>query len=159
VVVIRGGAGMLIVIDSGFVTVACGTPESSSWKIGEDVPVACGVPLIRPDRLRFRPAGNEPLLRFHVKGDVPPVGLKANAYGWPIKPGGSGEGVRMANGAGAILTVIERVFWTDCPSESCNLNTVLLVPVSVGAPEMFPLDGVNTSPLGKAGDPGAKLQV
>lgn len=75
-----------------------------------------------------------------------------------IEPFGS-EFVRMVNGVGAILTVIERTFWTDCPFESCNLNSVRVVPVAVGVPEMFPVDGVNASPLGNVGDPGAKLQV
>ena len=75
-----------------------------------------------------------------------------------IEPDGS-EFVRMVNGVGAILTVIERTFWTDCPFESCNLNSVSLVPVVVGVPEMFPVDGVNTSPSGNVGDPGTTLQV
>jgi len=29
----------------------------------------------------------------------------------------------------------------------------------VGTPKIFPVDGVNASPLGNVGDPGAKLQV
>lgn len=62
-----------------------------------------------------------------------------------IEPDGS-EFVRMVNGVGAILTVIERIFWTDSPFESCNLNSVSLVPVVVGVPEMFPVEGVSTSP-------------
>ena len=65
----------------------------------------------------------------------------------------------MLKGVGAILTVIERTFWTDCPVESCNLNSVSVVTVAVGVPEIFPVDEVNTSPLGNVGDPGAKLQV
>jgi hypothetical protein len=66
---------------------------------------------------------------------------------------------KMANGVGALLTVIERVFWTDCPSESCNLNWVDVVPVAVGVPVIFPVDEFNESPLGNAGDPGARLHV
>ena len=69
------------------------------------------------------------------------------------------EVVRMANGVGAILTVIERIFWTDCPFESCNLKFVAVVPVAVGVPTIFPVDGSKVSPLGNAGDPGAKLQA
>ena len=65
----------------------------------------------------------------------------------------------MAKGVGAILTLIERTFWTDCPFESVNLNSVSVVPVAVGVPETSPVDAANTSPLGNAGDPGAKLQV
>ena len=75
-----------------------------------------------------------------------------------IEPSGS-EFVRMAKGVGAKLKFIGRIFWTNCPFESCNLNSVGVVPVAVGVPEIFPVDGVNTSPLGNDGDPGAKLQV
>jgi len=73
VVVIVGGAGRPIVIDICFVAVSCGFPESRTRKVGEDVPVACGVPLITPDELRLRPAGNEPLVISQVFVPVPPV--------------------------------------------------------------------------------------
>ena len=69
---ILGAAGKLIVIDSCFVAVSCGFPESRTRKVGEDVPVACGVPPITPDELRFRPAGNEPFVISHVFVPVPP---------------------------------------------------------------------------------------
>ena len=78
-----------------------------------------------------------------------------------IEPSDS-ELVRMVKGVGATLTVIERTFWTDCPVESCNLNSVsgVVAPVGmVGTPVMFPVDGVNASPVGNGGDPGAMLQV
>jgi hypothetical protein len=66
----------------------------------------------------------------------------------------------MARGVAAALTVIARTFWTDCPVESCNVNSVSLVAVGVvGTPNIFPVDGINASPLGNVGDPVAKLQV
>jgi len=75
-----GGAGKVIVIDRGFVTVAGGFPESCSRKVGENVPAVVGCPLITPDELsKSRPGGNEPLLIPHVYGVVPPVPLSANA--------------------------------------------------------------------------------
>ena len=73
-------------------------------------------------------------------------------------PGGS-EGVRIVSGPGVIVTAMGRDFWTDTPFESCNLNTVGVVPVAVGVPTIFPVDGSNVSPLGNAGDPGTKLHV
>ena len=76
-VVMRGGAGNVIVIDSCFVTVVGGFAESRSWKVGENVPEACGCPLIKPDGSRFRPGGNDPV-KLHVYGVVPPVPLSAN---------------------------------------------------------------------------------
>ena len=72
---------------------------------------------------------------------------------------GVSEFVRMAKGVGEALTLIERIFWTDFPVESFNLNSVGVVPVVVGVPEIFPVDAANTSPSGNGGDPGAKLQV
>ena len=72
-VVIFGADGKLIVIDNGFVVGSCGLPESRTRKVGEDVPVVVGVPAITPDELRFRPAGNDPLLISHVFVPVPPV--------------------------------------------------------------------------------------
>ena len=71
----RGGVGKLIVSDSCFVAVSCGFPESLTRKVGEDVPLAWGVPLIAPAGLKFRPAGNEPLLISHVFAPVPPVAV------------------------------------------------------------------------------------
>ena len=70
---IFGADGKLIVIDNDFVVVSCGLPESRTRKVGEDVPVVVGVPLITSDELRFRPAGNDPLLISHVFVPVPPV--------------------------------------------------------------------------------------
>jgi hypothetical protein len=65
----------------------------------------------------------------------------------------------MANVVGEILTVIERAFWIDSPFESCNLNTVGVVPTAVALPTIFPVDGSNVSPLGNTGDPGTILHV
>jgi hypothetical protein len=65
----------------------------------------------------------------------------------------------MVNGVGAALTVMERTFWTDCPFESCNLNSVSLVEVVDDVPEIFPFNESKVSPVGNAGDPRAKLQV
>ena len=69
---ILGAAGLLIVIDNSFVVVCCGLPESRTRKVGEDVPVVVGVPLITPLELRLSPTGNEPLARSHVFAPVPP---------------------------------------------------------------------------------------
>ena len=73
VVVILGAAGRPIVIDSSFCADCCGFPESRTLKVGEEVPLVAGIPLITPLELRFRPTGNEPLARSHVFVPVPPV--------------------------------------------------------------------------------------
>ena len=71
-----GGVGLLIVIDSGFVAVCWGLPESRTRKVGVDEPELTGVPLITPDALRLSPAGNDPLARSQVVAPVPPVDNK-----------------------------------------------------------------------------------
>ena len=73
-------------------------------------------------------------------------------------PDGS-DGVRILNGPGVRVIVIGRDFWTDCPSESCNLNWVDVVTVAVGVPTILPVDESNVSPLGNAGDPGVRFHV
>jgi uncharacterized membrane protein len=73
VVVIFGAAGTVIVMANGLVPVSCGVPESRTRKVGEEVPVVVGIPLITPDELRVRPIGNDPLLISHVFVPVPPV--------------------------------------------------------------------------------------
>jgi hypothetical protein len=135
---------------------------SVSVKVWVASPVTVGVPLSTPLGSNDRPLGKggELALRPHVYGVMPPVPLRAIAYGWPIDPLGSGELVRIVRGVGEALTVSERTFWTDAPLESTNLNSVKIVPVAVvGTPKIFPLAGRNARPLGNAGELGAKLQV
>ena len=70
---IFGADGKLIVIDNDFVALSGGFPVSRTRKVGEEVPVVVGVPLITPDELRFRPVGSDPLFISHVFVPVPPV--------------------------------------------------------------------------------------
>jgi hypothetical protein len=112
------------------------------------------------DVSKVRPLGRggEPALRPQVYGVVPPLPANAVAYGWFIVPDGS-ELVTIAKGIGTGLIVIERIFWTNCPFESCNLNSGALVPREVGVPAISPVFGFNDSPSGRAGEPAARLQV
>ena len=80
VVVIFGGAGLLIVIESCFVAVCWGFPESRTRKVGVEVPAVDGVPLITPEELRFRPAGRFPLERSHVSAPVPPEAVSVKLW-------------------------------------------------------------------------------
>ena len=70
---IVGGAGRPIVIDSGFVAVCWGFPESRTLNVAGVVPLELVVPLITPDELRgLNPAGKEPMTMSHVFVPVPP---------------------------------------------------------------------------------------
>ena len=73
---IFGGLGKVTVSESCFVPVSCGFAESRTRKVGDDVPVACGAPLVTPAGLRVRPAGNEPLLISQVFAPMPPEEVK-----------------------------------------------------------------------------------
>ena len=77
VVWIIGGAGRPIVIDSCFVAVCWGFPESRTLNVAEVVPLELVVPLITPDELsELNPAGKEPLIMSHVFAPVPPDAAK-----------------------------------------------------------------------------------
>ena len=87
---IFGGVGRPIVIDSGCVSVCCGFPESRTRKVGEEVPVVVGVPLITPLELRLRPTGNDPLARSHVFAPVPPEAANVTCIGLRHRAGRQG---------------------------------------------------------------------
>ena len=55
--------------------VCCGLLESFTWKVsGVFVTLTVGVPAMAPvEALSKSPVGNVPLVRVHVKGEVPPV--------------------------------------------------------------------------------------
>ena len=50
------------------------TPKLSTTRtVNPEFPIADGVPLISPvSAVRFSPAGNDPLMRDHFSGAVPP---------------------------------------------------------------------------------------
>jgi len=115
VVVILGGAGKLIVIESDFVAVFCGLPESRTLKVGEDVPGVVGVPLITPEELRVRPTGNAPLLISQLFVPVPPVDANVTVrYGCVTVPDGRGDAVVMIRSGVALPIISCKVFVAFC---------------------------------------------
>lgn len=46
--------------------------ESVTFRVKLEVPVAVGVPVIKPVEDRFNPAGRLPAVVIHVKGETPP---------------------------------------------------------------------------------------
>ena len=70
----------------------CGEAESLAVNEKLEVPVAVGVPLIRPvAELRARPAGNVPAETVHVIGACPPEAERVAAYGKFAMASGSVE--------------------------------------------------------------------
>jgi len=55
------------------VALCAGELESVTLTVNEDVPVVVGVPLICPELLSVRPAGNEPEVTDQLYGVLPPL--------------------------------------------------------------------------------------
>jgi hypothetical protein len=77
-IVNAGGAGAATIIDRGADLLCTGLPASVTDAVKLDVPLAVGLPEIRPlDVFRVSPAGSCPEAMLQVYGAVPPVACKA----------------------------------------------------------------------------------
>jgi hypothetical protein len=73
-----GDAATATTIERGTDLVCAGLDESVTVALKLEVPLAVGMPEIRPvDGARLSPAGRAPEEIDHVYGDVPPVACKA----------------------------------------------------------------------------------
>jgi hypothetical protein len=71
------GAGAATIIDRGANLLCTGLPASVTDTVKPDVPLAVGLPEIRPvDVFRLSPAGSCPEAMLQVYGVVPPVACK-----------------------------------------------------------------------------------
>ena len=73
VVTVNGAVAAEITIDSCFVAVCTGEPESVAVTVKVNVPFAVGVPLIAPAELSVSPVGRVPGGTVHVTLPVPPL--------------------------------------------------------------------------------------
>jgi hypothetical protein len=133
-----------------------------------DVPLADGVPEITPVvAASVRPAGKLPDEIDHVYAGVPPLACNAVEYSVPSFPEGS-VAVVTFSGDDALpgATVMEAPSDAVCTglpeSVTVTVNLKLFVPlpvelVSVGVPEMMPVDASIERPLGSW--PEVMLQV
>src|ERR1700686_5226081 len=95
------GAGLTVML-SCFVAVSAGLPESATWTVKVDVPVAVGIPEITPLLFRLNPVGSLPEAKLHVRAPAPPLACRVTEYAAPTVPAVRGEVVATVSGGGNI---------------------------------------------------------
>jgi hypothetical protein len=138
-----------MVIESLIDSVCTGLPASLTVTVKLLVPVAVGVPEIRPvAEARLRPAGRLLALTDQVYGVVPPLACSRFEYLVPLSPEGSDD-VVIARGRGATARVRVTDFVCTGLDESATLKVKLVELLAVGCPEMIPVDAARLSPAGR----------
>lgn len=142
------GAGAAIEIDSLTDRLCAGLPASFTVTVKLLVPVAVGVPEIRPVAgARLSPAGRPPLTD-QVYGVVPPLACTRFEYLVPLMPEGRDD-VLIARDRGSTASVRVTDFVCTGLDESATLKVKLLELLVVGCPEMIPVDAARASPYGR----------
>ena len=114
-----------------------GVEQASVTRIcGLNVPLAVGVPEIRPALEMVTPAGNAPANRLHMVAPVPPALVIWKEYGEFCVPAGSGFALVIESAVQE--TVREKAAFVVTPSESVTLMVGVLEPIVVGVPLMIP---------------------
>jgi hypothetical protein len=140
------GAGAAMAIERLTDRVCAGLPPSRTDTVKLLVPVAVGVPEIRPVAgARLSPAGRLPALTDQVYGVVPPLACSRFEYVVPLVPDGRDE-VVIARATGATTSV--RVTDIVCAGldESVTLKVKPVELLVVGCPEIIPVDAARLSP-------------
>ena len=153
------GAGAAIEIESLIDWLCVGLPPSLTVTVKLPVPLAVGVPEIRPVAgARLSPAGRPPLTD-HVYGVVPPLACSRFEYLVPLTPEGRDD-VVIARGRGSMARVSVTDFVCTGRDESATLKVKLVELLVVGCPEMIPVDAPRASPNGRLPElPGLRDQV
>jgi len=124
------GAGLTVML-SCFVAVSAGLPESATWTVNVDVPVAVGVPEIMPLPLRLKPLGSVPEAKLHVWAPAPPLACRGTEYAAPTVPAVRGE-VVVTVGGGVTITLTDADFVASATEVAVTV-AVWLAVTGVGA--------------------------
>ena len=116
---------------SCFVAVSAGLPESATWTVKVDVPVAVGVPEITPLLLRLKPLGSVPEAKLHVRAPAPPLACRVTEYAAPTVPAVRGEVVATVGG-GVTITLTDTDFVASATEVAVTV-AVWLAVTGVGA--------------------------
>jgi hypothetical protein len=130
------------------VAVCTGLLESVTETAKLDVAIAEGVPEMMPVAGAMEsPVGNWPVEIDHVYGAVPPVKFNEPLYTWAtVAPG---RGVEPMVSFGAAITKVKVEFVVCCGDPlSFTVTPKVKVPVTVGVPEITPLDADRDNPAG-----------
>ena len=123
-------AGLTVML-SCFVAVSAGLPESATWTVKVDVPVAVGVPEITPLLLRLKPLGSVPEAKLHVRAPAPPLACRVTEYAAPTVPAVRGE-VVVTVGGGVTITLTDADFVASATEVAVTV-AVWLAVTGVGA--------------------------
>ena len=121
----------MTVMLSCFVAVSAGLPESATWTVKVDVPVAVGVPEITPLLLRLKPLGSVPEAKLHVRAPAPPLACRVTEYAAPTVPAVRGEVVATVGG-GVTITLTDTDFVASATEVAVTV-AVWLAVTGVGA--------------------------
>jgi hypothetical protein len=124
------GAGLTVMLIC-FVAVSAGLPESATWTVKVDVPVAVGVPEITPLLLRLKPLGSVPEAKLHVRAPAPPLACRVTEYAAPTVPAVRGEVVATVGG-GVPITLTDTDFVASATEVAVTV-AVWLAVTGVGA--------------------------
>jgi hypothetical protein len=124
------GAGLTEML-SCFGAVSAGLPESATWTVKVDVPVAVGVPEITPPPLRLTPLGSVPEAKLHVRVPAPPLACRVTEYAAPTVPAVRGE-VVVTVGGGVTVTLTDADFVASATEVAVTV-TVRFALTGVGA--------------------------
>jgi hypothetical protein len=116
---------------SCFGAVSAGLPESATWTVKVDVPVAVGVPEITPPPLRLTPLGSVPEAKLHVRVPAPPLACRVTEYAAPTVPAVRGE-VVVTVGGGVTVTLTDADFVVSATEVAVTV-TVRFALTGVGA--------------------------
>src|SRR5207237_3913491 len=102
--------------------VAVWDAASVTRTVNGNVPLAVGVPLIRPViGLMPTPAGNEPAVNAHEYGVTPPAAVNCSEYGWLITPCATGQAFVIATADAITILQLNVAVW-DAASVTRTVN-------------------------------------
>lgn len=130
----------LTAIDSWAEAVCAGDALSFTATVNVAVPLAVGVPEIKPALVSVSPAGKLPEAIDQLYPGVPPLALNVTLYELPLFAAPKLVDVIVSAG-GVVLTVIDSCADAVCAGDalSAAVTVKLDVPVFVGVPEIAPL--------------------
>ena len=123
--------------------------------VNGNVPLAVGVPLIRPVlALMPTPAGNAPAVNAHEYGVTPPAAVNCSEYGWLITPCATGQAFVIATAEAITILQLNVAVWD---AASVTRTVKMKFPFTEGVPLINPDSGVRLNPNGKSPDDTAQV--
>ena len=145
-----------MLILSCFVSLEGGESLSVTFTVNVAVPATEGVPEITPEEDNDNPAGNTPLSRLQLYGEIPPSADRVWLYTLPTIPSARLVVLIDKGGASVIVILSCCVSVEAGASLSVTFTVNVSIPATEGVPEITPEDD-NDKPAGNT--PLSKLQL